>query len=161
MWQTLSSCLFWRYYMITWLPSISKLLLIIMIIAIELKSWWFVFKQPPLTTRRSRGAPSCGGMLVGQPLCSCWYWCVDQTMVQRVLSAKGCRNPWAVGKWAVVSQGKPSMVRVMTNCQDNFHKNWGVSGYPWFWETKSVACALKQVETGGNRKGQVEMMSSW
>lgn len=29
------------------------------------------------------------GMLVGQPLCSCWYWCVDQTMVQRVLSAKG------------------------------------------------------------------------
>eukprot|EP00434_Breviolum_minutum_P011950 symbB.v1.2.010535.t1/scaffold641.1/size177546/9 len=29
------------------------------------------------------------GMLLGQPLSSCWYWCVDQTMVQRVLSAKG------------------------------------------------------------------------
>ena len=28
-------------------------------------------------------------MLLGQPLSSCWYWCVDQTMVQRVLSAKG------------------------------------------------------------------------
>ncbi|CAK9001562.1 unnamed protein product [Durusdinium trenchii] len=29
------------------------------------------------------------GMLLSQPLCSCWYWCVDQTMVQRILSAKG------------------------------------------------------------------------
>ena len=28
-------------------------------------------------------------MLFGQPLASMWYWCVDQTMVQRVLSAKG------------------------------------------------------------------------
>lgn len=28
-------------------------------------------------------------MLLGQLLASMWYWCVDQTMVQRVLSAKG------------------------------------------------------------------------
>lgn len=33
--------------------------------------------------------PPLEGMLLGQPLSSCWYWCVDQTMVQRVLSAKG------------------------------------------------------------------------
>ena len=151
MWQSLSSCLFWRYYMITWLPSISKLLLIIMIIAIELKPWWFVFKQPPLTTRRPRGAPSCGGMLVGQPLCSCWYWCVDQTMVQRVLSAKGCGNPWAVGKWAVVSQGKPSMVRGMTNCQDNFHKKLG--GYPGIPDRQNHICGMR-IETGWNRRDQ-------
>ncbi|CAE7237245.1 Slc5a3 [Symbiodinium natans] len=32
------------------------------------------------------------GMLIGQPLASMWYWCVDQTMVQRVLSAKGVQD---------------------------------------------------------------------
>jgi len=28
------------------------------------------------------------GMLLGQPIASIWYWCIDQEMVQRVLAAK-------------------------------------------------------------------------
>jgi uncharacterized sodium:solute symporter family permease YidK len=28
-------------------------------------------------------------MLIGQPIASLWYWCIDQEMVQRVLSARG------------------------------------------------------------------------
>mmetsp|Transcript_174860 Transcript_174860/g.560664 ORF Transcript_174860/g.560664 Transcript_174860/m.560664 type:complete len:653 (+) Transcript_174860:54-2012(+) len=34
-----------------------------------------------------RGYPWTG-MLIGQPIMSVWYWCVDQTLVQRVFSAR-------------------------------------------------------------------------
>eukprot|EP01006_Ploeotia_vitrea_P053002 TRINITY_DN67746_c6_g16_i1.p1 TRINITY_DN67746_c6_g16~~TRINITY_DN67746_c6_g16_i1.p1 ORF type:complete len:662 (-),score=64.30 TRINITY_DN67746_c6_g16_i1:76-2061(-) len=32
------------------------------------------------------------GMLIGQPIASVWYWCVDQEMVQRILSAKSLNS---------------------------------------------------------------------
>lgn len=32
------------------------------------------------------------GMLFGLPLVSIWYWCIDQEMVQRVLSARSLRQ---------------------------------------------------------------------
>lgn len=32
------------------------------------------------------------GMLIGQPIGSVWYWCMDQDLVQRVLSAKDTAN---------------------------------------------------------------------
>ena len=48
--------------------------------------WW-----EPTLPRYAHAGPlaSHSGMLLSQPLCSCWYWCVDQTMVQRILSDKG------------------------------------------------------------------------
>ena len=101
------------------------------------------------------GRPSCGGMLVGQPLCSCWYWCVDQTMVQRVLSAKGCGNPWAVGKWAVVSQGKPSMVRVCKShdkLSGQFPQKLGGIRVSLILRQNQI-CGMR-IETGWNRREQ-------
>jgi SSS family solute:Na+ symporter len=32
------------------------------------------------------------GMLVGMPLSSCWYWCMDQELVQRVLCSRDLRS---------------------------------------------------------------------
>ena len=84
------------------------------------------------------------GMLVGQPLCSCWYWCVDQTMVQRVLSAKGARcqgngTPYGgEGTESPVDGWFLSMIYRDSACFNHprwwfrnhpqyFHANWGVS----------------------------------
>lgn len=32
------------------------------------------------------------GMMIGQPLGSVWYWCVDQTLVQRIFAAKDLKH---------------------------------------------------------------------
>ena len=89
---------------------------------IAINSFWivFLFKQPRLKKKqRLKRVFGAWGMLVGQPLCSCWYWCVDQTMVQRVLSAKGAR---CCGRFT--GRESVSSVPSRNRCRQRFHIRW-------------------------------------
>jgi SSS family solute:Na+ symporter len=53
------------------------------------------------------------GMLFGQPFTSIWYWCLDQDLVQRVLSAKDDANQKAGCTMAAVLKILPPFIMII------------------------------------------------